>query len=105
MIFQDPLSSLHPFYTVGAQIAEAYLVHNHVGKKAARSHAIDMLGRVGLPADATARDPSESMIADRPRSRQIAGLISRPRIPPIGSSGPTWFTNTTGTPRARAASE
>ncbi|HEX9031391.1 MAG TPA: ABC transporter ATP-binding protein [Streptosporangiaceae bacterium] len=49
MIFQDPLSSLHPFYTVGAQIAEAYLVHNKVGKQAARSHAIDMLGRVGIP--------------------------------------------------------
>ena len=49
MIFQDPLSSLHPFYTVGAQVAEAYLVHNHVGRKAARQHAIDLLGRVGIP--------------------------------------------------------
>ena len=33
MIFQDPLSSMHPFYTVGDQISEAYLVHNHVGKR------------------------------------------------------------------------
>ncbi len=49
MIFQDPLSSLHPYYTVGNQIAEAYLIHNDVGKKAAREHAIDMLGRVGIP--------------------------------------------------------
>jgi peptide/nickel transport system ATP-binding protein len=49
MIFQDPLSALHPFYSVGKQIAEAYLVHNKVGKKAARQHAIDMLGRVGIP--------------------------------------------------------
>jgi len=49
MIFQDPLSSLHPFYTVGAQVAEAYLVHNHVSRKAARQHAIDLLGRVGIP--------------------------------------------------------
>ena len=32
MIFQDPLSSLHPYYKVGAQIAEAYLVHNQVSK-------------------------------------------------------------------------
>jgi peptide/nickel transport system ATP-binding protein len=49
MIFQDPLSSMHPYYTVGAQIAEAYLVHNKVGKKAAKAHAVDLLGRVGIP--------------------------------------------------------
>ena len=30
MIFQDPLSSMHPFYTVGEQIVEAYRVHNDV---------------------------------------------------------------------------
>jgi peptide/nickel transport system ATP-binding protein len=49
MIFQDPLSSLHPLYTVGAQIMEAYRVHNNVSKQAARRHAIDLLGRVGIP--------------------------------------------------------
>jgi peptide/nickel transport system ATP-binding protein len=49
MIFQDPLSALHPYYTVGNQIAEAYLVHNDVNRKAARQRAIDMLGRVGIP--------------------------------------------------------
>ncbi|GAB2838652.1 ABC transporter ATP-binding protein [Actinocorallia aurea] len=49
MIFQDPLSSMHPFFTVGAQIIEAYRIHNDVSKKAARKHAIDMLGRVGIP--------------------------------------------------------
>ena len=36
MIFQDPLSSMHPFYRVGDQIREAYLVHNDVAKKAAQ---------------------------------------------------------------------
>ncbi|MDX6744296.1 ABC transporter ATP-binding protein [Actinocorallia sp. A-T 12471] len=49
MIFQDPLSSMHPFFTVGAQIMEAYRIHHDVSKKVARKHAIDMLGRVGIP--------------------------------------------------------
>ncbi|WP_232668392.1 ABC transporter ATP-binding protein [Pseudonocardia sp. TRM90224] len=49
MIFQDPLSALHPFYTVGHQIMEAYRIHNAVSKKAARQRAIDMLDRVGIP--------------------------------------------------------
>ena len=49
MIFQDPLSSMHPYYTVGTQIIEAYRVHNDVPKKQARQRAIDLLGRVGIP--------------------------------------------------------
>jgi peptide/nickel transport system ATP-binding protein len=49
MIFQDPLSSLHPYYKVGDQIVEAYRIHHDVSKKVARKHAIDLLGRVGIP--------------------------------------------------------
>jgi peptide/nickel transport system ATP-binding protein len=49
MIFQDPLSALHPFYSVGNQIAEAYLAHHDVSKKAARARVIEMLERVGIP--------------------------------------------------------
>ncbi|MER7502610.1 ABC transporter ATP-binding protein [Nonomuraea pusilla] len=49
MIFQDPLSAMHPFYTVGDQIIEAYRIHNKVTKAVAKKHAIDMLGRVGIP--------------------------------------------------------
>jgi peptide/nickel transport system ATP-binding protein len=49
MIFQDPLSAMHPYYTVGHQIVEAYRIHNPVSTKVARQHAIDMLGRVGIP--------------------------------------------------------
>jgi len=49
MIFQDPLSSMHPYYTVGAQIVEAYRIHNDVSKAQARQRAIDLLGRVGIP--------------------------------------------------------
>jgi peptide/nickel transport system ATP-binding protein len=49
MIFQDPLSSLHPFYTIGWQIVEAYREHNKVSKAVARRRAVEMLDRVGIP--------------------------------------------------------
>jgi peptide/nickel transport system ATP-binding protein len=49
MIFQDPLSAMHPYYTVGKQIIEAYRVHNQGLKQVARKHAIDLLDRVGIP--------------------------------------------------------
>ncbi|PZS26757.1 MAG: peptide ABC transporter ATP-binding protein [Pseudonocardiales bacterium] len=49
MIFQDPLSAMHPYFTVGSQIGEAYRVHNNVNKKQGRRRAIEMLERVGIP--------------------------------------------------------
>jgi peptide/nickel transport system ATP-binding protein len=49
MIFQDPLSAMHPYFTVGSQIIEAYRVHHGGTKKVARERAIDMLDRVGIP--------------------------------------------------------
>jgi peptide/nickel transport system ATP-binding protein len=49
MIFQDPLSAMHPYFTVGSQIVEAYRIHHGGTKKAARDRAIDMLDRVGIP--------------------------------------------------------
>jgi peptide/nickel transport system ATP-binding protein len=49
MIFQDPLSSLHPYYKVGAQISEMILAHEKVSKKDARDRTINLLRLVGIP--------------------------------------------------------
>ncbi|MDQ6605813.1 MAG: ABC transporter ATP-binding protein [Actinomycetota bacterium] len=49
MIFQDPLSSLHPFYKVGKQLMEAVQTHRDVSKSAARDRAVDLLELVGIP--------------------------------------------------------
>jgi peptide/nickel transport system ATP-binding protein len=49
MIFQDPLTSLNPVYTIGFQIAEAVHAHNDVSKQAALERAVELLGIVGIP--------------------------------------------------------
>ena len=49
MIFQDPLSSLHPLYRVGKQLIEAVRAHRDVSKAQARGRAIELLGLVGIP--------------------------------------------------------
>ena len=48
MIFQDPMSSLHPFYTIGDQIIEAHQVHNQVDEKVSKARAIELLEMVGI---------------------------------------------------------
>jgi peptide/nickel transport system ATP-binding protein len=49
MIFQDPMTSLHPYYKVGTQISEAIRVHQKVSRQEAREQAVEMLRRVGIP--------------------------------------------------------
>jgi peptide/nickel transport system ATP-binding protein len=57
MVFQDPLSSLDPYYAIGDQIAEVYRVHTRVSRRAARARAVEVLDRVGIP-DAPRRSRS-----------------------------------------------
>jgi len=49
MIFQDPMTSLHPYYKVGDQISEAVRTHQKVSKQEAREQAVEMLRRTGIP--------------------------------------------------------
>jgi len=49
MIFQDPLSSLHPFFKVGNQLVEAMQAHREISGKAAKERAVELLGLVGIP--------------------------------------------------------
>ena len=49
MIFQDPLTSLNPVFTVGSQITESIRIHLQLGKKEARARSIEVLEKVGMP--------------------------------------------------------
>ena len=74
MIFQDALSALHPYYTVGNQIIEAYRIHNEVSKKAARKHAIDLLGRVGIPQPSVRVDDYPHQFSGGMRQRAMIAM-------------------------------
>jgi peptide/nickel transport system ATP-binding protein len=82
MIFQDPLSAMHPYYTVGNQIAEAYRVHHDVSKKVARARAIEMLDRVGIPQPDRRVDdyPHQFSGGMRQRAMIAMGLINNPSL-------------------------
>ncbi len=82
MVFQDPLSSLHPFYKVGSQLSEAVLAHRQVSKAAARDRAIDMLELVGIPDPHRRVDqyPHEFSGGMRQRAMIAMALINEPKL-------------------------
>ncbi|MFE5735251.1 dipeptide ABC transporter ATP-binding protein [Streptomyces sp. NPDC056528] len=82
MVFQDPLSSLDPYYAVGDQIAEVYRIHAGGSRKAARARAVDVLDRVGIP-DAARRSrsrPHEFSGGMRQRALIAMALACEPRL-------------------------
>ena len=75
MIFQDPLSSLHPYFSVGSQIVEAYRVHHpDASKKQARQRAVDMLGRVGIPEPSARVDDYPHQFSGGMRQRVMIAM-------------------------------
>ncbi|MFD9354881.1 ABC transporter ATP-binding protein [Streptomyces sp. NPDC060031] len=82
MIFQDPLSAMHPYFTIGKQISEAYRVHNKVDKKTALKRAVELLDRVGIPEPHKRVDsyPHEFSGGMRQRAMIAMALVNNPEL-------------------------
>ena len=82
MIFQDPLSALHPYYTIGDQLVEAVLVHNEISEKEARVRATEMLIKVGIPSVEQRIDEYPHQLSGGMRQRVMIAmaLINGPEV-------------------------
>ncbi|PIC73664.1 ABC transporter ATP-binding protein [Sporosarcina sp. P17b] len=74
MIFQDPMSSLNPVYTVGNQIIESILLHQKVSSKEARERAIEMLTLTGIPAPQKRVDEFPHQLSGGMRQRVMIAM-------------------------------
>jgi peptide/nickel transport system ATP-binding protein len=82
MVFQDPLSSLHPMYRVGAQIVEAIRAHRDLAKAPARARAIELLDLVGIPEPSARVEsyPHELSGGQRQRAMIAMALANEPKL-------------------------
>ena len=82
MIFQDPMSSLHPYYSIGDQIIEAHQIHNDVDKKVSRKRAIDLLDLVGIPDPASRLNSYPHQFSGGMRQRVMIAmsLVNNPSL-------------------------
>jgi peptide/nickel transport system ATP-binding protein len=82
MVFQDPQSSLHPFFTIGNQIIEGYRAHHNVSVSKARERAVDLLGRVGIPNPRRRLDdyPHQFSGGMRQRAMIAMALVNDPKL-------------------------
>jgi peptide/nickel transport system permease protein len=82
MVFQDPMSSLNPAYTVGNQLMETVLLHEDVSRAVARDRAVEMLSRVGMPDPEARLDqyPHEFSGGMRQRVMIAMALMCQPKL-------------------------
>ena len=74
MIFQDPLTSLNPLYTIGKQLTETILTHSQMNLNQARQHAIALLDEVGIPAAEKRIDHYPHQFSGGMRQRVVIAL-------------------------------
>jgi peptide/nickel transport system ATP-binding protein len=74
MIFQDPMTSLNPVYTIGWQIAEAIMAHQDLNKDEARERAIELLAKVGIPNPAERVDNFPHEFSGGMRQRAVIAI-------------------------------